>query len=92
MPNGFVEGCYLAERHTMMVSDYLVLLALELGQNESFLLTYASSPNLVIAVVILTVRKGYGNRALRPTFTRSRCSIFGLSSFGYPLAQGDLSR
>ena len=89
--NGFIEGCYVVERHSKIVSVYLIDLAFELGQNESVLLIYASSPNLMIAVVILTVRRGYRNCALRPVFTRSRCSIFGLSSLGYPLAQGDLS-
>ena len=57
------------ERHAIIVSDYVILLAFELGQNVYVFLTYTSSPNLMIVVVILTVRRGYRNCALRQAFT-----------------------
>lgn len=44
-----------------MVSDCFILLVLELGQNKSALPANAFSPDLVIAVDILTVRRGYEN-------------------------------
>ena len=51
-------GCYLMEGRPIIFYDHLILILFELGQSKFVLHTYPHSPNL-IAVVVLTIRKGY---------------------------------
>ena len=67
--HGITEGCYVGERHAIMVSDCFILLVLELGQNKSALPANAFSLDLMIAVDILTVRRGYKNCGFLLAFT-----------------------
>jgi hypothetical protein len=86
-PKDFIEGCYHVEGHVIIICDYLLLLVFELGQDESTFLAYASSSNVTIAVVVLTLRKGYKDCMFRYLSLDRDAQPFGLVRLGNPLVK-----
>ena len=66
-----IAGCYLVGGRQTILYNYLTVLLFELGQSRFVFHARPHSPSL-IAIVVLTIGKGYKDCTLSPVLTRSR--------------------
>jgi len=75
-PSALFKGCYLIKRDPIIFFNFLMLLVLELGQNNFTARAAACSLDPMAAIVILTVKRGFGDcMSTSPLIVPSRYSI-----------------